>query len=150
MSLALDWYPNSNHVGLFIAQEKGLFRGRGSGSQHVHPGRPLHGAADRGCRVRRLRHQLPARRTAGAWTGSAGGLGYSDSATSTELGHDVDRVGHFHAKRPGGQEDRVPGHPHKRAVTGHDAEGGRRARVGGRRAGKRGFRPGASVDRQAC
>ncbi len=25
VSLALDWYPNSNHIGLFIAQEKGYF-----------------------------------------------------------------------------------------------------------------------------
>jgi putative hydroxymethylpyrimidine transport system substrate-binding protein len=26
MKLALDWYPNSNHLGLFIAQEKGYFQ----------------------------------------------------------------------------------------------------------------------------
>ena len=25
VKLALDWYPNANHVGLFIAQEKGYF-----------------------------------------------------------------------------------------------------------------------------
>ena len=25
VSLALDWYPNANHIGLFIAQEKGYF-----------------------------------------------------------------------------------------------------------------------------
>ncbi len=25
VKLALDWYPNSNHLGLFIAQEKGYF-----------------------------------------------------------------------------------------------------------------------------
>ena len=29
VSLALDWYPNSNHVGLFIAQEKGYFEEEG-------------------------------------------------------------------------------------------------------------------------
>jgi putative hydroxymethylpyrimidine transport system substrate-binding protein len=26
LKLALDWYPNANHLGLFIAQEKGYFR----------------------------------------------------------------------------------------------------------------------------
>src|SRR5262245_18327099 len=26
LKLALDWYPNANHLGLFIAQEKGSFR----------------------------------------------------------------------------------------------------------------------------
>ncbi|MCH7801736.1 MAG: ABC transporter substrate-binding protein, partial [Chloroflexi bacterium] len=25
VKLALDWYPNSNHLGLYIAQEKGYF-----------------------------------------------------------------------------------------------------------------------------
>ncbi len=29
VSLALDWYPNSNHAGLFIAQEKGYFEAEG-------------------------------------------------------------------------------------------------------------------------
>ena len=29
MKLALDWYPNSNHLGLFIAQEKGYFADEG-------------------------------------------------------------------------------------------------------------------------
>ena len=27
--MALDWYPNSNHIGLFIAQEKGYFEEEG-------------------------------------------------------------------------------------------------------------------------
>ena len=26
VTLALDWYPNANHLGLFIAQEKGYFQ----------------------------------------------------------------------------------------------------------------------------
>jgi putative hydroxymethylpyrimidine transport system substrate-binding protein len=26
VKLALDWYPNANHLGLFIAQEKGYFQ----------------------------------------------------------------------------------------------------------------------------
>ena len=26
LKLALDWYPNANHLGLYIAQEKGYFR----------------------------------------------------------------------------------------------------------------------------
>src|ERR1051325_5876491 len=26
VKLALDWYPNANHLGLFIAQERGYFR----------------------------------------------------------------------------------------------------------------------------
>ena len=26
VKLALDWYPNANHLGLFMAQEKGYFR----------------------------------------------------------------------------------------------------------------------------
>ena len=25
VKLALDWYPNANHIGLYIAQEKGYF-----------------------------------------------------------------------------------------------------------------------------
>ena len=29
VSLALDWFPNSNHIGLFIAQEKGYFEDEG-------------------------------------------------------------------------------------------------------------------------
>ena len=29
VTLALDWYPNSNHLGLFIAQEKGYFEEEG-------------------------------------------------------------------------------------------------------------------------
>jgi len=29
VKLALDWYPNSNHIGLFIAQEKGYFEEEG-------------------------------------------------------------------------------------------------------------------------
>ena len=27
VSLALDWYPNSNHAGIFYAKDKGSFRG---------------------------------------------------------------------------------------------------------------------------
>ena len=26
VKLALDWYPNANHIGLYIAQEKGYFK----------------------------------------------------------------------------------------------------------------------------
>ena len=29
VKLALDWYPNSNHLGLYIAQEKGYFADEG-------------------------------------------------------------------------------------------------------------------------
>ena len=29
VSLAMDWYPNANHAGLFIAQEKGYFEEEG-------------------------------------------------------------------------------------------------------------------------
>jgi len=29
VSLALDWYPNANHAGLFLAQERGYFTGAG-------------------------------------------------------------------------------------------------------------------------
>ena len=25
VKLALDWYPNANHIGLYIAEEKGYF-----------------------------------------------------------------------------------------------------------------------------
>ncbi len=33
VTLALDWYPNSNHLGLFIAQEKGYFEEEGPSSR---------------------------------------------------------------------------------------------------------------------
>ena len=29
IKLALDWYPNANHIGLYIAQENGYFQEEG-------------------------------------------------------------------------------------------------------------------------
>ena len=46
LKLALDWYPNANHLGLFIAQEKGYFRQENLDGDAVYPGRSVHRAAD--------------------------------------------------------------------------------------------------------
>ena len=45
VTLALDWYPNANHLGLFIAQEKGYFQ-RENLTVTLYTGRPINGIAD--------------------------------------------------------------------------------------------------------
>ena len=44
ISLALDWFPNANHAGLFIAIENGYFAEEGlevsAQHRHIHVGTP--------------------------------------------------------------------------------------------------------------
>ncbi len=40
LSIALDWYPNSNHAGLYMAQEKGYFRDEGLDVELYVPSNP--------------------------------------------------------------------------------------------------------------
>ena len=46
LSLALDWYPNANHAGLFLASERGYFADAGIELDTYTPVRSDHGAAD--------------------------------------------------------------------------------------------------------
>ena len=64
VKLAMDWYPNSNHTGLFIAKQRGYFEEEGLDVNMYTPVGPFRGAADGGGRRGRLRHKLPARRAA--------------------------------------------------------------------------------------
>ena len=57
VTLMLDWVPNTNHTGIYVAQELGLFRGGRAGGRD----RPARGGLPRGGgrgRRRRFRHQL--------------------------------------------------------------------------------------------
>jgi ABC-type nitrate/sulfonate/bicarbonate transport system substrate-binding protein len=59
LKLALDWYPNANHLGLFIAQEKGYFRQENLDVTlytPVDPSGSVHRAADSRQRHRCLWH----------------------------------------------------------------------------------------------
>lgn len=38
LTLALDWTPNINHIGFFVAQEKGFYRDQGIELNILHPG----------------------------------------------------------------------------------------------------------------
>lgn len=38
LTLALDWTPNINHIGFFVAQEKGFYREQGIDLNILHPG----------------------------------------------------------------------------------------------------------------
>ena len=56
VNLALDWYPNANHLGLFIAQQKGYFEDEGLDVTMYNAIRPIHSAPDRRVRVGRIRN----------------------------------------------------------------------------------------------
>ena len=46
--LALDWYPNANHAGLYIAQAKGYFSDEGLEVEMYTPSGPFDGEPDGG------------------------------------------------------------------------------------------------------
>ena len=61
VSLALDWYPNSNHAGIYEAVRQGYFDEEGLDVNIYTPSDPGYDSPDRRSRQGRIRHQLPAR-----------------------------------------------------------------------------------------
>ena len=112
--LALDWFPNANHAGLFMAVDKGYFeeRGPGGGRYTRQLTRPLScqtvasGADDFGINYQ---PDLLLARSQGV----AGGVGGFPGATSPELGAGPQDLGHRPPRRPGRQEGRLSWHTHQ-------------------------------------
>ena len=100
--LALDWFPNSNHLGLFIAKEKGYFEDEGLDVTLYTPADPS-----------------TVLQTVGAGQDDFG-ISYQPDVllaraqgVPVKFGDGVEVFGHRVARRPGGQESRVPWNSHQ-------------------------------------
>ena len=122
VSLALDWYPNSNHAGIYEAVRQGYFDEEGLDVNIYTPSDPVYDSADRRSRQRRVRHQLPARSPPGTERRHPSCRCHGHCSTPSQLDHDFNRLRVKEARRPARQEDRPPGHPFERGDAGDDAQ----------------------------
>ena len=129
VKLALDWYPNANHLGLFIAQQKGYFEEEGLDVTMYTPSDPstvlqtvASGSDDFG-----MNYQpdvILARNENVPVVSIAAVVQHPLNSVMA-----LESSGYNAAVSACGQEGWLPGHPHQRAATRHDAQG-RRGRWG--------------------
>ena len=98
VSLALDWFPNSNHAGFYAALERGYYRDEGLDVNIYVPANPEDVLKTVGAGPGRLRGQLSGRGAFGQGRRRAGEVHRCDGATPPELHHVAGGIWHNSAR----------------------------------------------------
>ena len=111
LTLWLDWYPNADHAGIYVALAKGYYRAPGLASRRACPPAPPT-RSTRGARQRRHRHLLRDRGAAGAAERDTGRGHRRDRAAPAQLRYGAQELrlsrarGNWRARRSA-----LPGRP---------------------------------------
>ena len=122
VQLALDWYPNANHAGLYVAFEKGYFEDENLVVDMYTPSDPstVNATVAAGSDEFGINYQpdvLIARSQGVPVVSVAGIVQHPLNSVQSLVSSNITR-----AQRPGGQAGRLSGNSHQRTPAGHHAQ----------------------------